>query len=114
MSEAQTQRAVVDVLTLHGFRVIRINSGLARGLHGEGAVQLAPAGTPDLVALPPAGAPSPLPWWLEVKTRTGRVRKGQVEMHQELRERGQIVRVVRSVDDVLRLLHAAGLSREHE
>jgi hypothetical protein len=112
--ESAIQAAIVELLTIHGFRVIRINSGLARGLHGDGAVQLAPAGTPDLVALPPAGAASPLPWWLEVKTSTGRVRKGQAEMHQELRERGQIVRVVRSVDDVLRMLRGAGLSREHE
>lgn len=108
MSEAALQRAIADTLSYHGFLVIRVNSGLARGLHGEGAVQLAPAGTPDLLAIPPMGTP----WWLEVKTLTGNVRPAQKRMHEELRQRGQPVYIVRSIDQLLRLLQAAGLSRE--
>lgn len=106
--EAAIQRAISDTLSAHGFLVIRVNSGLARALHGEGAVQLAPAGTPDLLAVPPSGAP----WWLEVKTDAGRLRPAQTAMHEALRERGQTVHVVRSVDHLLRLLEVAGLSRE--
>ncbi len=107
MSEAALQRAIADTLAYHGFLVIRVNSGLARGLHGDGAVQLAPAGTPDLLAVPPQGAP----WWLEIKTPTGQVRPAQKRMHEELRGRGQPVYIVRSIDQLLRLLQAAGLSR---
>lgn len=107
MSEAALQRAIADTLTYHGFLVIRVNSGLARAMHGDGAVQLAPAGTPDLLAVPPQGSP----WWIEVKTPTGRVRPEQARMHQELRERGQLVYVVRSIDQLLRLLRAEGLGR---
>ncbi len=106
--EADIQRAIVDTLSAHGFLVIRINSGLARGLRSESAVQLAPAGTPDLLAVPPSGAP----WWLEVKTDAGRLRPAQRAMHEALRERGQTVYVVRSVDQLLRELEVAELSRE--
>lgn len=106
--EGAISRAIVDTLTYQGWLVIRVNSGMARAMHGNGAVQLAPKGTPDLLAIPPHGPP----WWLEVKAAKGQLRPEQRAMHEQLRERGQVVHVVRSVDGLLHLLRQAGLSRE--
>lgn len=63
-------------------------------------------GFPDLLCLPYANVG---PFFLEVKTKTGRVSAAQEQVHLMLKERGYPVAVVRSVDDVRAFLQAEGI-----
>lgn len=64
------------------------------------------SGFPDLICLPYANVG---PFFLEVKTKTGRVSVAQEQVHNMLRERGYKIAVVRSVDDVRDFLKAEGI-----
>lgn len=63
-------------------------------------------GFPDLICLPYANVG---PFFLEVKSKTGRVSPVQAQVHEMLRDRGYKVAVVRSVDDVRAFLSAEGI-----
>jgi hypothetical protein len=64
-------------------------------------------GLPDIFAvLPPYGRLI----GIECKTRLGTLSQDQVRVHQELREAGAAVLVVRSLDDLRRELRALGLA----
>jgi hypothetical protein len=60
-------------------------------------MNLAPAGTPDLVCLGPGGATV----WLEVKSATGKPRRSQVAMHSTMRHLGHRVHTVRTVSQAV-------------
>ena len=90
--ETELQRDITDALTAHGCLVYRLNSGGYRA-----RVQLCPPGTPDLIAISPGGSVM----WLEVKLPDGRVSDTQHEHHATLRGHGQLVAVVRSVEQAL-------------
>lgn len=64
------------------------------------------SGFPDLICLPYANVG---PFFLEVKTKTGRVSVAQTQVHAMLRERGYPVAVVRSIDDVRDFLRAENI-----
>jgi hypothetical protein len=72
-SETQLQTEILDVLNSNGFRAIRINSGLARGLYG-GVIHLAPKGTPDILIQHPYG-------WVEVKRPGEKLNDDQQTWH---------------------------------
>ena len=95
MREADIQRAIIDHLQALGYLVLRLNAGGYRG-----RTQLLPPGTPDLLALGDKGAAI----WLEVKAEDGRLSDAQTVWHERMRGRGHRVAVVRSVDDVVKLL----------
>lgn len=62
--ESEVQADILDALKRHGFKAIRINSGLARGIYG-GIIHLAPNGTFDILLLHPYA-------WIEVKRPDGK------------------------------------------
>ena len=93
-SEGTIQKEIIDLLKLRGSLVFRMNAGSAKY-----NVKLAPRGTPDLLAVLPGTA-----IWLEVKTPKGKVSEDQFNMINDLRDRGELVYVVRSVEDVIRIL----------
>ena len=90
--ETELQRDITDALTAHGCLVYRLNSGGYRG-----RIQLCPPGTPDLLVIPLPGPAI----WMEVKLPDSRISDVQHEHHADLRARGQIVSVVRSVAQAL-------------
>ena len=91
MTESDIQNSIIRRLREHGFIVIRLNSGMAKN-----NVRLAPPGTPDLLAVGFNGRVM----WIEVKREGGKLRDTQIEMHNDLTERGHLVVVARSADDV--------------
>lgn len=88
MSESQLQHAIMVALKKLGFWAIRINSGIAE--RGGRRINLADAGTPDILVLKPYG-------FLEVKTPNGIISKAQMDWHYRARRAGIHVDVVRSV-----------------
>jgi len=91
MKEADIQREIVKALRQLGFIVLRLNAGKTQ--HN---VKLCEPGTPDLLAI---GHEVTL--WIEVKAPGGKLRDTQVEMHKQLRKRGQLVAVCDSVDSAV-------------
>lgn len=79
-TETQLQAAALALLRDNGFRVERINSGLARGLYG-GIIHLACKGTPDLLLEWPYG-------WIEMKCPGESLNPDQEEWHAWARENG--------------------------
>lgn len=77
---------------------------MARAMRSESIVHLAPQGTPDLLVLLPGGKVL----WVEVKTRVGRIRPDQVQMHERLRNTGHDVIIVRSVDELIDAMKTRG------
>ena len=92
MKESEIQRHIIKALEIQGCLVFRMNSGKI-----QNNVRLAPAGTPDLLTITPAGRV----YWIEVKTPDGTVSKAQKKMHKELKDRGQKVIIARKVDDAI-------------
>jgi hypothetical protein len=100
MTESEIQKQIVDFLKLSGCLVFRMNAGKR-----QNNMTLAPAGTPDLMAITRCGDTI----WLEVKTETGKLRETQEKMIAELVNRFQAVYLVRSVEDVKKSLQDAGI-----
>lgn len=78
MTEGEIQKQIIDYLKINGCIVFRMSSG-----QRQHNVKLAPAGTPDLMALTRFGDVI----WLEVKTDTGKLRETQERMIDELLDR---------------------------
>ncbi len=111
-SEKELQQDIVTHLTLLGYRCYQFgkpggrpkcpNCGAWVGSLAGGA----PTGFPDLLVinsryLPPAYV------FLEVKTATGRLQPVQQAVHQDMREAGASVRVVRSPEEAERVMKEA-------
>lgn len=92
MTEAEIQKDVIRYLELQGYLVFRMNAGQAKN-----NVKMAPAGTPDLMAVG-QGLLRGQVLWIEVKGPRGKVSADQADMIKRLRMAGQDVRVVRGVD----------------
>ena len=90
--ETELQREIVDALRAEDWLVLRLNSGGRRG-----RIQLLPAGTPDLLALPPQGAQCGS-IWIEVKLPDNEPTQVQRDMHTDLRMRGERVATVTSAN----------------
>ena len=96
-SERQIQRQIVDYLQLNGWLTIQTYLGSTRG----GSVWMQ-KGMPDLCAIKDGRH-----IWLEVKTPKGRLSAEQVRLHNDMREAGAEVYVVRDVKDVLQIVKSA-------
>lgn len=98
MSESAVQAQIVEYLEASGALVFRMNAG--RGRYNQ---RLAPAGTPDLLAVLRDGRQL----WIEVKRPKAKPRADQQHqrsMHNRLRMRKQQVVVADSVDDVFKAM----------
>jgi len=91
---------VLSVLQRAGWQAARIQAGMAHG----GRMRLAPGGWPDVVALSPWGEVV-LP---ECKSRDGVLSKGQRAFRAWCEAHGYRYVVVRSVEDVARLVERRG------
>lgn len=93
MSETELQASILKALTQAGYWAFRVNSG------GRiGRTKLAPAGTPDICLVSPAG-------WLEVKLPGEGLNPKQKDWHAKAQCKG--VRVT-TVDSVAAALASAG------
>jgi hypothetical protein len=79
-TETALQTKAIELLRGDGFRVERINSGLARGLYG-GVIHLAEKGTPDLLVEWPY-------LWIEMKCPGEKLNDDQEKWHAWARENG--------------------------
>ena len=93
---------VLLTLRMAGWWAERLPSGTAH----SGRMHMARAGSPDVVAIRPGTKryDPPLPMLVECKHRTGKLRRAQVELSVWCAERGILYVVVRSVDDVAKLV----------
>jgi Holliday junction resolvase len=98
MSEAATQRAILDYLRLRGIWAMRVQSG--RLLRGGRAIQLADEGTPDILGCTQDGKLLAI----EVKSQTGALRTAQATTLERLRRHGAVVVVARGIEDVEEVL----------
>lgn len=89
MSESKIQKSIVDAGRQLGLLAIRMNSGIIK--KGRRAIHLAPAGTPDLL-FPLHGGRC---LWVETKTPAGQLSPEQAAMHEQLRQMGHMVLVLR-------------------
>jgi hypothetical protein len=108
-SEAEILRAIIQLLHRHP-RVAqcwRINSGTFAERNRDGSVRYIRANTAkgmsDIMGILKDGRTLAI----EVKSRTGRMRPGQEEFLQTIRQAGGVAGVCRSVDDAMKLLEAA-------
>lgn len=94
-------RRIMVALSEAGHTVFRANVGKFKMHDGRWFDTGLPVGFADLFGFTFAGTP----FFLEVKTPTGRVRKEQQAFLDAMSTRGAIAVVVRSVDDAVRICH---------
>lgn len=100
MSERQLQKSVCDYLS----RALPYDVFWTAIPGGDRGVTLAPgyvSGTPDLLLIVDGS-----PYFIELKTKTGRVSDSQVRTHMRLVDAGAKVSICRSVEEVERFLRA--------
>ncbi len=108
-TETEIQRAILDALASVGAFAMRVQSGKVK-VRG-GWMQLAPAGTPDIIVLVP---PRGLLLGLEVKTATGEERESQIIWRAQACRRGAVVETVRSVQEALDAYRRAQVTSERK
>ena len=91
MTETELQSAILAALGRLGVWAWRVNAG------ARGGVRMAPAGTPDICIVDPAG-------WLEVKLPGQDLRPLQRIWHRRAGERGVRVAVVTSVEEAVSIV----------
>ena len=91
MTETEIQKEIVAYLKDANCLVYRMNAGSYTN-----KIKTVPKGTPDLLVITQYG----FTFWIEVKTKTGKVTIIQGNMHSRLRSYGQRIIVARSVEDV--------------
>jgi Holliday junction resolvase len=92
MTEAEIQKQIIEYLETSGCLVFRMNAG--RGRNNQ---RLAPAGTPDLLAVSRKGQV-----WIEVKRPGEEPTTEQIAMHYLLMARNQKVIVATTIEEVQR------------
>lgn len=124
MKEAQVERQIIDLLTVHGWLVLRTNKFCGASISSQGAIE---PGMPDLMARKACGRAAKArgiyaelaeagigpeitgvkyfsdDWrilWIEVKRPGGKVSTIQATWHQLARKRGETVLVAEFVDEV--------------
>lgn len=97
--EADVQRACLQLLAVRGVWAWRTNAGAVKV--GSRLVQLAPAGTPDILGVLPGGRLLAV----EVKAAGGRLRPSQKAWADEARRAGAAVLLVRSAGELDDQLH---------
>jgi len=94
---------VLSTLRAAGWWAERLQSGVVRGASGR-HVRLARAGSPDVVAIRPWDVKPATPVLIECKAEKGKQRPEQRRLEAWCCERGIRYVVVRSTDDVERLV----------
>jgi len=108
-TESQILKAIMSLLKRHPkvAQVWRQNSGTFQERNRDGSVRYIRANTQkgmsDIMGILKDGRTLAI----EVKSRTGRMRPGQEEFLQTIRQAGGVAGVCRSVDDAQKLLEAA-------
>lgn len=126
-ARSSPERALSDAILLEvggasGIRLWRQNSGLARGLHSEGRIRLAPAGASDLVGIVSLPVPHLLTsatsrylvgvhLAIETKSERGRQTKDQQSFQAMIERLDGIYILARSVEDVWEELELRGFVR---
>lgn len=98
--ESDVLKVIKQYLELQGHMVLRLNSGCV--ITGGRKIKLAEPGTSDLLLCNPTGADA----FFEVKAEGGRLRESQISFGNFVRRKGHIYAVVRSIEDVKRVLEA--------
>ena len=99
-SEHDIQNSIRLELSNRGYCVFRINVGKVKMADGRWFDTGLPCGFSDLLAVRDGKA-----FFIEVKNKTGRVRKDQINFLSKMREiYGCRAGIARSVDDALRLV----------
>lgn len=96
--EAAIQDSIRVVLAEHGYVVFRTNVGKVKTADGRFFDTGLPSGFPDLMGFKPENGKI---YFIEVKTKTGRRRKDQVDFANFLRDKNVIYCVARSADEAV-------------
>lgn len=106
-SEAGLKKALVQLLELKGWLVLRFNSGAhvvpATLTVARKFIRYGPKGMSDLLALK-AGRPA---LFIEVKAKRGRLEESQKDFGRNVLAAGHCYLIVRSVDDLLAALESS-------
>lgn len=94
-------KACLQFLALNGCVCTRLNSGMARAMHGQGFVKLADKDWPDIVGLRLSDGKF---IGIEIKAGHDVLSEGQSFWLDRAKKSGAICGVARSVDDVKKLL----------
>lgn len=100
VTEVALMRHIMVALSDAGHISFRANVGKFKMQDGRWFDTGLPPGFSDLFGVTRDGRP----WFIEVKTKTGRVRPEQVRFIEAMTARGAIAGIARSVDDALILL----------
>ena len=107
MSDDGLIAVVLSTLRKAGWWCARLQSGTAHG----GRMKLAPAGSPDVIAIIPRRKLDHVTWWvdatpvmIECKARKGKMREKQLELRAWCETHGVRYVVVRSSEDVATLV----------
>ena len=95
ISEQELVNVIKQWLELHGWWVLRLNSGMIQTSKGK-MVRLSPAGTPDLFALKKGKCV-----FIEVKTAKNKVTLLQDHMLKIIEEHGAQTIIAYSLEDVI-------------
>lgn len=114
MSEAQTQRAILDYLAAQRILHCRMNTGAMKAEHNGKTrfLRFGRKGMADILAFPKGGClclncnswqrRHSMPLWIEVKSATGRQSPEQKAFQAEVEADGHSYLLVRDVDDLRR------------
>jgi hypothetical protein len=103
LSESDLMRSIMLALSEDGHMVFRGNVGLFYTRDGRPVKSGLPVGFSDLFGFTSDGRP----FFLEVKTATGRISPAQLSFLNAMRVRGALADVVRSVESALWVLRKA-------
>jgi hypothetical protein len=114
--EEDVLRSIMDYLAAKHIFALRMNSGTTLATHNgkTRAIRMHAPGTADILAFPDFTVLSarpphvacfmPLPTWLEVKSPTGKQSELQRSFQLQVQQEGHRYAVVRSIEDVERIL----------
>jgi hypothetical protein len=105
--EHKVKADIVRFLTRRGFWVLNLATGVTKTAAGQ-FVSFGEKGLPDLIAISTDGRL----FFCEVKSLCGRLSPEQSAWIRRMRERGVLIVVARSVEDVADALKAAGYLQE--
>lgn len=100
MNESDLMRAVMIALSAEGHQVFRGNVGMFYTKDGRPVRSGLPVGFSDLFGF----TADQRPFFIEVKTATGRIRPEQTAFLDAMRKRGAIAGVARSVAAALQMM----------
>ena len=100
-TESLIQNQIRVGLSKAGHTVFRVNVGKVKMQNGRWFETGVPKGFPDLFGFRPDGRI----FFIEVKNETGRVRPEQKNFIEQMRKRGALAGVARSVEDAMEIVN---------